>query len=66
MCGDVGLASTTPNMDAPDNYQTTYDSKTKIVVFYSLNDKRNIDTRKPQLDFDHMNKQANAKAPHVQ
>ena len=29
-------ASTTPNMDAPDNYQTTYDSKTKIVVFYSL------------------------------
>ena len=29
-------ASTTPNIDAPDNYQTTYDSKTKIVVFYSL------------------------------
>ena len=29
-------ASTTPNMDAPDNYQTTYDSKTKIVVLYSL------------------------------
>ena len=29
-------ASTTPNMDAPDNNQTTYDSKTKIVVFYSL------------------------------
>jgi hypothetical protein len=29
-------ASTTPNMDAPDNYQTTYDSKTKIVIFYSL------------------------------
>ena len=26
----------TPNMDAPDHYQTTYDSKTKIVVFYSL------------------------------
>ena len=24
------------NMDPPDNYQTTYDSKTKIVVFYSL------------------------------
>ena len=24
-------------MDAPDHYQTTYDSKTKIVVFYSLN-----------------------------
>ena len=24
-------------MDAPDNYQTTYDSKTRIVVFYSLN-----------------------------
>ena len=23
-------------MDAPDHYQTTYDSKTKIVVFYSL------------------------------
>ena len=22
-------ASTTPNMDAPDHYQTTYDSKTK-------------------------------------
>ena len=22
-------------MDPPDNYQTTYDSKTKIVVFYS-------------------------------
>ena len=29
-------ASTTPNMDAPDHYQMTYDSKTKIVVFYSL------------------------------
>ena len=25
-----------PNMDPPDNYQTTYNSKTKIVVFYSL------------------------------
>ena len=24
------------NMDPPDNYQTTYDSKTNIVVFYSL------------------------------
>ena len=24
-------------MDAPDHYQTTYDSKTKIVVFHSLN-----------------------------
>ena len=23
-------------MDPPDNYQTTYDSKTKIGVFYSL------------------------------
>ena len=23
-------------MDAPDRYQTTYDSKTKTVVFYSL------------------------------
>ena len=23
-------------MDAPDHYQTTYVSKTKIVVFYSL------------------------------
>ena len=23
------------NMDLPDNYQTTYDSKTKIVIFYS-------------------------------
>ena len=23
------------NMDPPGNYQTTYDSKTKIVVFYS-------------------------------
>ena len=23
-------------MNPPDNYQTTYDSKTKIVVFYSL------------------------------
>ena len=23
-------------MDAPDHYQTKYDSKTKIVVFYSL------------------------------
>ena len=36
---DAGL--TTPRMDAPDNYQTTYmydstDSNTKIVVFYSL------------------------------
>ena len=30
-------ASTTPNMDTPDNYQTTYDSKTKIVIFYSVN-----------------------------
>ena len=30
------MASTTPNMDAPNNYQTTYDSKNKIVVFYSL------------------------------
>ena len=31
------LASTTPNMDVPDNHdQTTYDRKTKIVVFYSL------------------------------
>ena len=29
-------ASTTPNMDPPDNYQTTCDSETKIVVFYSL------------------------------
>ena len=25
-------------MDAPDNYQTTYDSKTKIVFFYSLSE----------------------------
>ena len=25
-------------MDAPDHYQTTYVSKTKIVVFYSLSD----------------------------
>ena len=24
-------------MDAPDKYQTTYDSKTKMLVFYSLN-----------------------------
>ena len=23
-------------MDPPDNYQTTYDSNTKIVIFYSL------------------------------
>ena len=23
-------------MDHPDNYQTTYNSETKIVVFYSL------------------------------
>ena len=23
-------------MDPPDNYQTTYDSNTKLVVFYSL------------------------------
>ena len=23
-------------MDPPDNYQTTYDSKTEIVIFYSL------------------------------
>ena len=30
------LESTTLHMDAPDNYKTTYDSKTKIVVFYSL------------------------------
>ena len=29
-------ASTTSNMDAPDNYQTTHDIKTKIVVFDSL------------------------------
>ena len=29
-------ASTTLNMDVFDNYQTTYDSKTKIVVFYFL------------------------------
>ena len=34
MVVDAGL--TTPNMDPPDNYQTKYDSKTKIVVFYSL------------------------------
>ena len=33
-----GWACTTPNMDPPDNYQTTYDSKTKSVVFYSLSD----------------------------
>ena len=34
---DTGkAASTTPNMDPSDYYQTTYDSKTKIVVFYSL------------------------------
>ena len=26
----------TPNMDPPDHYQTTYDSKTNIFVFYSL------------------------------
>ena len=26
----------TQNMNPPDNYQTTYDSKTKMVVFYSL------------------------------
>ena len=25
-------------MDTPDNYQTTYNSKTKIVVFYSLSE----------------------------
>ena len=29
---------TTPNMDPSDNYQTTYDSKTEIVVFYSLSE----------------------------
>ena len=29
---------TSPNMNSPDNYLTTYDSKTKIVVFYSLNE----------------------------
>ena len=35
---DNGLASIhyNTNMDPPDNYQTTYDSKTNIVVFYSL------------------------------
>ena len=30
------LPFTTPNMDPPDNHQTTYDSQTKIVVFYSV------------------------------
>ena len=29
-------------MDAPDDYQTTYDSTTKIVVFYSLNQQWHI------------------------
>ena len=29
-------AFTTPDMDLPNNYQTTYDIKTKIIVFYSL------------------------------
>ena len=35
---DAGLAGihNDTNMDPPNHYQTTYDSKTKIVVFYSL------------------------------
>ena len=35
---DAGLADIHygTNMDQPDHYQTTYDSKTKIVVCYSL------------------------------
>ena len=36
--GPARPASTNPNKDAPDHYQTTYYSKTKIVVFYSLID----------------------------
>ena len=36
----IFVSYTTPNMDASDHYQTTYDSKTKIVVFYSLNQGR--------------------------
>ena len=32
---DAGLHYDT-NLDRPDNYQTTYDGKTKIVIFYSL------------------------------
>ena len=32
---DIGLYYDR-DMDQPDNYQTTYDSKTNIVVFYSL------------------------------
>ena len=32
---DAGLHYDT-NMDPPDNYQTIYDSQTKIVIFYPL------------------------------
>ena len=43
--GDIGLASYhyDTNTGQPDHYQTTYDSKTKIVVFYSLTDGLGID-----------------------
>ena len=33
---DICIIVDTPNMDPSDNYHTTYDNKTKIVVFYSL------------------------------
>ena len=34
--GDCAGIHYNTNMDLPDNYQTTYDIKTKIVGFYSL------------------------------
>ena len=37
ICIQVYVASTTQNMYPSDHYQTTYDSKTKIVVFYLEN-----------------------------
>ena len=36
------LGSTTPNMYQPNNYLTTYDSKTKIVILHSLSNALDI------------------------
>ena len=52
---DAGLTSIhyDTNMDRPDNYQTTYDSKIKIVVFYSLSnafDLASVSTFRKNID----------------
>ena len=47
------LVSLRYKYDQPDNYQTTYDSKTKIVVYYSLSsafDVTSVSTFRENID----------------